>query len=130
MPVGILPPLDAEEDIMTNTFKIGDRVGIATCMSRGEWDRREVPLYFDPDREHNFGVVSDVSQRGQITVTWDNRYYSQGSRSYSPSELMSEEECKAKLNVLEEEFTAVEAKVRSKIAEAASAIEEAHKLAS
>ena len=114
-----------------NTFKIGDRIGRATMMSRHEWNRKVVPLYFDSDREHDFGVVSDVTQKGQVSVTWDNAWINQThfNKLYSPDELMHEEECRAILNALEEEFTAVEAKVRVKIAEAATAIEEANKLA-
>lgn len=98
-------------------FKVGDRVADAdiTCNASESYV--------------SFGKIVAISPDGNsIFVKWDDKYRSSPS-AMSPADLLSEEDGKAKLTSLENQFKAVSAQVAEKLKIAANSLLEAQKIA-
>lgn len=100
------------------SFNIGDRVGHKS-------DAQQYRI----DESPSFGVVSDLTAKGLVIVTWDTAYHNKNSKPLEASKLMLESEILTAHSILENNFNRYRKDVEAKVQEAATALEEAAEIA-
>jgi hypothetical protein len=99
--------------------KIGDRVGYKLHAE-----------HLNRDEDPSFGVVSDLTVKGMVVVTWDDKWFnSHEPNPIDPDSLMLEADIVAAQSILEQNFQLYQQQVKSKVQEAVSTLKEAIELA-
>lgn len=105
-------------------FKIGDRVA-----SIEDVNMNKVSKYYY-DESYCFGIVSDMTAKGDCIVTWDDKWKNSGKpQIIEEVNLAPEKEFKDSISKLEKEYEKLQTQIGSKLNGISKIVEDARNLA-